>query len=93
MSIVQLSATEQCKCSDRKCIELAASTTNSSECCLWDFPLKSAALTQYEAMGFAHGLATVTAPRFCVTYPISEYNATKNNYFLVKLDLAGPDVW
>ena len=97
LSSVQSSTAKQCKCSDIPCIDAAAESSNSTEyeCCLWDFPLRtvSTAVYEFQEMGFAFGRTTVNVPHFCITYPIAEDNVDKNNYFLVKLDLQGPDVW
>ena len=88
-------------CSDIQCISIAIETHNSSaaggdpECCLWDFPPNRAVgvANELQVLGYAFGRTTPNAPRFCITYPVPNSSVDLNNYFLVKLDLQGPDVW
>lgn len=94
LSSVQSTAAKQCNCSDMACIQLTAET-NVSECCLWDFPPNGVhdVAAEFQEMGYALGLTTWKAPHFCITYPIDDGKVNMKNYFLVKLDLQGPDVW
>ena len=94
LSSVQWIAAEQCKCSDTVCIDIATEAANSTECCLWDFPPNGASNPgHFQELGYATGSTTMKAPHFCITYPINDSAVDMKNYFLVKLDLTGPDVW
>lgn len=91
-------AAKQCMCSDMNCINSAIDNSSSvaepRECCLWDFPPNRAVgvTTDFELRGYAFGRTTVSAPRFCISYPVPDSSLHLKSYFLVKLDLQGPDV-
>ena len=87
-------------CSDIQCISVAIENSSAAggdpECCLWDFPpdLDDDGVTsELQELGYAFGRTTPNAPRFCIAYPVPSNSVDLKNYFLVKLDLKGPDVW
>lgn len=89
LSAVRSTVAEQCGCTDVKMM-----TSNSSECCLWDFPPSGDNPQEFHKLGYAFGFTTMNVPSFCITYPIAESNVDMKNYFIVKVDLqGGPDVW
>jgi hypothetical protein len=95
---VQTGSTEQCRCSDIQCISVAidnSSAATDPECCLWDFPpdLDDGVTSELQALGYAFGRTTPDAPRFCISYPVPSGSVDLKNYFIVKLDLQGPDLW
>lgn len=93
LSAVRSTVAEQCDCTDILCLEKMI-TSNSSECCLWDFPPSGDNPQEVNKLGYAFGFTTMDAPSFCITYPIADSNVDMKNYFIVKVDLqGGPDVW
>ena len=80
-----------------RAIEMHNSTASGdhTECCLWDFPPNLAVgfTSEFQKMGYAFGRATHEAPSFCISYLVPETSLELQSYFLVKLDLKGPDVW
>jgi hypothetical protein len=94
---VQTGSTEQCRCSDIRCISVAidnSSAATDPECCLWDFPpnLDDGVTSELQELGYAFGRTTSNAPRFCISYPVPSGSVDLKNYFIVKLDLQGPDL-
>jgi hypothetical protein len=75
-------------------IDNSSSVAEPRECCLWDFPPNRAVgvTTDFELLGYAFGRTSVSAPRFCISYPVPDSSLHLKSYFLVKLDLQGPDV-
>lgn len=91
LSAVRSTVAEQYGCTD---VQYMMKSSNSSECCLWDFPSRGDNPQGVHKLGYAVGFTSMESSSFCITYPIADSNVDMKNYFIVKVDLqGGPDVW